>query len=125
MAEVLKSGGAIDARFQLVDQSLAGINKDIGRLENKVNYLEENQDKHHDGLTKHDNAIDTLNKTLGKLDTTFEKSLCSVNQTLEEFKTIKQKAEGAIWLFKFVLAPSGALAAAVYIVQQVVQLVVK
>jgi septal ring factor EnvC (AmiA/AmiB activator) len=113
MAEVLKAGGAIDARFQAVDERFHSVNKDIGRLEGKVNTLEQNQGLHHDGLTKHDYAIDKLTTALEG----FKNTILEVNETIKEWGEMKQQVKGGIKLFKFVLAPIGGAAGLVYIVK--------
>ncbi len=111
--------GAIDARFIANDQKFTNTDHSIGKLEGRVEKLEEARENHSNGFSKHGYAIDNLNVAV----TGLSGSLIKVDTTLEEFKTAKNKVLGAIWLFKFVLTPTGVGAGVVYMIGQIVGLI--
>jgi len=104
----LKNGGAIDARFQAVDERFTSVNKDFGRLEKRVEDIESQQVNHHDGLNRHDWAIEGLTKALVK-----------VSASIEEFSDIKHQIKGGIKLWKWFLAPIGGASGIFYIASKI------
>lgn len=103
----LKNGAAIDARFQAVDERFNSVNKDLGRLELRVDAVEENVGIHHDGITKHDHTLISLTKAID-----------DVTATLKEFTEIKNQVQGGITLWKWVLVPIGGFSGVLYIANQ-------
>lgn len=121
----MKDGAAVDARFSEVNHRVDTVSKDVARIEGRVVSLEAAKESHSNGLTKHDSHLENLNRTLEKLELTFEQSLDAVNETLKGLNTFRSEFQGAIKVFKYVVTPSALFSAVIFIINQVVTMIAK
>lgn len=76
MSDIIKmqNGQAIDARFKAVDEKFTTVCQDIGKLDRRVEVLEDVKESHSTGLSNHslilervEKQIDSIAKNVGSL----------------------------------------------------------
>jgi uncharacterized protein YukE len=80
--------GAIDARFRAVDDKFVTTNQDIGKLESRVDKLENTAGEHAIDLNGHKGSIDRMADDMKSINKTVENILANMNKGIGAVKII-------------------------------------
>ena len=80
--------GAIDARFKGVDDKFITTNQTIGKLEGRVEKLEDISNYHSNGFTKHEGAIERMGHDITSISNSVSNILSTMNKGIGALKII-------------------------------------
>jgi peptidoglycan hydrolase CwlO-like protein len=67
--------GAIDSKFELVQNNIQAVAKDLGKLENRVEVLEGIANSHSNGLIAHEGSIERMAKDMEQVSSDIKRIL--------------------------------------------------